>query len=306
MTGLALLPPQETALAAYSKPNGLDPYLDAVRDKIAEFKASPPPVDTIAGRKQYRSMARKVSSFKTALDDMGKELVDELKDVPKKVDAERKRIRELLDSWRDDVKKPADDWDIEQERIAAEKAAEEAAKALAIQIESDHEIALLMYADHKRKLAEAQKEAERIKAEEDARIAKEAAERATKEAEEKAQAAILAAKAAEETAKREKLEAEQRAAKAKEDADKAAAAALAKAEQDKLDAIEAERKRVEAEKLEAERKQRELEKNRAHVGQKRKEAKESLMAACGLTEEQAKSVVLAIANDKIHNVTINY
>src|SRR5690349_4839493 len=63
MNALALIPPKETALAVYSKPCGLDPYLDNVKDKINEFKANPPPLNTEKGRKLYASMARKVASF---------------------------------------------------------------------------------------------------------------------------------------------------------------------------------------------------------------------------------------------------
>lgn len=121
------------------------------------------------------------------------------------------------------------------------------------------------------------------------------------------------AQAAIDKAEREKLEAEnarlrqqqqaeQAAAKAKQDAIDAAA----RAEREKQQAIEAERKRqadaVEAERLETEKRER----NKARVGQKRKEAKESLMAACGVSEDVAKAIVLAITNGKIENVTINY
>lgn len=317
MGGLALLPPPETALAVYSRPLGLDPYLDSVKDKIAEFKANPPPLDTEKGRAQYRSMARKIASFKTALDAMGKELVDELKDTPKKVDAERKRIRELLDEWRDDVRKPADDYEAQIKAAEEKRLAEIAARELQEQVDRDHELAVFMYADYLREKEAAAKQAI-IDAELAAKAQKEREEQIAKEAAENARIAAEQAAAAEvERAKREKAEAEaaalrqqqeseRAAAKAKQDAEDARIAAAKKAEEDKAAAIEAERQRVENERLEAERQQRELEKNRAHVGQKRKEAKEALMANCGLSEEAAKAVVLAIAQSKIDNVTINY
>lgn len=313
MTSLALLPPPETALDVYSRPCGLDPYLDNVKDKIDEFKANPPPLNTEKGRKQYASMARKVASFKTALDGMGKDLVDELKDVPKKVDAERKRIRELLDSWRDDVRKPLDDWQAEQDAIEAKRLADIAAKELQEQIDRDHELAIFMYADYLREQDEARKQAiidaenaAKAQKEREEQIAKEAAENARIAAEKEAQAAI-------DRAEREKVEAENARILQQQQAEKAAAKAkqdaidaAKKAEEDKQKAIEAERQRVENERLEAERKQQELEKNRAHVGQKRKEAKESLMAICGLSEDAAKAIVLAIAGGKISNIEINY
>jgi hypothetical protein len=109
-----------------------------------------------------------------------------------------------------------------------------------------------------------------------------------------------------ERVQREKLEAENELLRQKQKSEDDARIAKEKAEKEKNDAIEAERQRVENERLEAIRQQQELEKNRAHVGQKRKEAKESLMLNCGLSEEAAKAIVLAISNDKIINVKITY
>lgn len=313
MNGLALLPPPETALDVYSRPCGLDPYLDNVKDKIDEFKANHPPLNTEKGRKQYASMARKVSSFKTALDGMGKDLVDELKDIPKKVDAERKRIRGLLDQWRDDVRKPLDDWQAEQDAIEAKRLADIAAKELQEQVDRDHELAIFLYADYLRQKEEAAKQAiidaenaAKAQKEREEQIAKEAAESARIAAEKEAQAAI-------DRAGREKVEAENarlrqeqesKAAAEKAEADKIAAAK--KADDEKQAAIEAERKR-QADALEAERLENEKrEKNRAHVGNIRREAKEALMAECGLTEDAAKAIVLSIAGGKIKNIRINY
>jgi len=46
--------------------------------------------------------------------------------------------------------------------------------------------------------------------------------------------------------------------------------------------------------------------DRDHVGNVRKSAKESLMMYANLSEEDARSVVLAITNDLIKNITIKY
>jgi hypothetical protein len=223
----------------------------------------------------------------------------------------------LLDEWRDDVRKPADDYEAQIKAAEEKLLAEIAARELQEQVDRDHELAVFMYADYLREKEAAAKQAI-IDAELAAKAQKEREEQITKEAAENARIAAEQAAAAEvERAKREKAEAqaaalrqqqeaERAAAKAKQDAEDARLAAAKKAEEDKAAAIEAERKRVENERLEAERQQRELEKNRAHVGQKRKEAKEALMASCGLSEEVAKAIVLAIAQSKIDNVTINY
>src|SRR5690606_19013188 len=64
----------------------------------------------------------KVRRAKSALDALGKEQVDRLKDIPKKIDAERKRMRDELDALAAEVRKPLDEWEqAEQQRVANHK-----------------------------------------------------------------------------------------------------------------------------------------------------------------------------------------
>lgn len=107
-TDLAKVPTKENAMQVFTSPNGLDPFLAHIRAQIDGFT---PDVSTRKGRDAIASIAHSVARSKTALDNVGKELVAELKDVPKKIDAERKRMRDLLDSWKDEVRKPLDDWE---------------------------------------------------------------------------------------------------------------------------------------------------------------------------------------------------
>ena len=108
---LAILPAKEVALAVFSAPKGLDPYLQSVREEIDKFNASAPDVKTKKGQDAYRSIAYSLAGSKTKLDSLGKELVAELKDVPRKIDTERKRVRELLSAWQEEVRKPLTDWE---------------------------------------------------------------------------------------------------------------------------------------------------------------------------------------------------
>lgn len=125
-TDLIVLPPKETALQVYSAPQGLDPYLTKIKDELDAFVAD---VSTKKGRDAIASIAYKVAKGKTALDNIGKELVADLKDVPKKIDAERKRMRDLLDQWKDEVRKPLTDWEeAEAAREARHKAGIQAIK----------------------------------------------------------------------------------------------------------------------------------------------------------------------------------
>lgn len=119
MSNELIVPTKENALEVYQKQNGLDPFLKQIREEIDSFV---PDVSTKKGRDAIASIAYKVAKSKTALDDVGKELVAELKELPKKIDAERKRVRETLDAWRDEVRKPLTDWEqAEDDRIANHK-----------------------------------------------------------------------------------------------------------------------------------------------------------------------------------------
>jgi hypothetical protein len=117
---LAIVPPKETALQVFQAANGLDPYLQQIRAEIDGFT---PDVSTKKGRDAIASIAHKVARSKTALDNVGKELVADLKEIPKKIDAERKRMRDLLDAWKDEVRAPLNEWEqAEADRVAKHQA----------------------------------------------------------------------------------------------------------------------------------------------------------------------------------------
>ncbi len=108
------------ALTVFTTPNAIDPLLDRVRQEIDGFSAD---VTTDKGRKAIASMAYRVARAKTYLDDAGKALADQQKEIPKKIDACRKRIRDTLDKWRDEVRAPLTEWEeAEKNRIAEHKA----------------------------------------------------------------------------------------------------------------------------------------------------------------------------------------
>lgn len=119
-TELVTVPAKETALQVFSADHGLDPYLHTIREELDKFLDAPPSLDTATGRKAYASMAHKIARSKVAIDNLGKDLVADLKELPKKVDAERKRWRDQLDQWRDEARSPLDEWEAaEEKRIAA-------------------------------------------------------------------------------------------------------------------------------------------------------------------------------------------
>lgn len=350
---IALLPPRETAIEVFSSDKGLDPFLAKIREEIDTFI---PCVSTRKGRDAIASMAYKVSQSKAALDKLGKELVDELKEKPKLIDAERKRMRDLLDLWRDEVRLPLTKFEeAEEARIArhklqielidqsaqmlselssgsiAEKIA--ALNALVIdeklqEFESDahraktNAMAVLNAAYSAKVIQEKeQEELARLRAEAAAREQKEHEERIAREAAESARLAAekaaaderqkiaieqakkeLEAQAAIEKANREKLEAENARLRQEQEAK----AAAERAEQEKQRAIEAERQRIENERLAEIAAAEQREKNKNHAKKINNEALADLIKASGITDEQAKKIVTAIAKGEVRNVQINY
>ncbi len=132
-TELAVVPPPETALAVFSAVNGLEPWLQQIRTEIDGFT---PDISSRKGRDAIASMAYKIARSKTALDDVGKKLVADLKEVPKKIDAERKRVRDTLEVWQEEVRRPLNEWQAaEDARVDRHNDAIDRIKAHAIDLD---------------------------------------------------------------------------------------------------------------------------------------------------------------------------
>lgn len=166
LTVLEIKPEQAPAL--YS-PNGLDAFLEQIKQAVNEV----PDLSTKKGRDRVASLAAQVSRSKTAIEKPGREYLKRLKEAVKPAEQEIKRFVDACDELRDITRRPLTEWEAEQDRIAAEKAAEEerlrieaeqksALEALKKEIEVKHEMALLLNEKFDRDLAEAKAEAERI------------------------------------------------------------------------------------------------------------------------------------------------
>lgn len=337
-------------------PGGVESIIAKLEADVRGFATD---ISTEAGRKAVASLAYKVARSKTALDEMGKELVADLKSQTGKIDAERRIIRERLDALRDEVRKPLDDFEAaEKARVAGHEQA--IASMLLLQMFDAHdpssavvqarldelealpnrdwqeftkraEIAKAETLDEltrtkqiaTQREAEAaalarlrQEQAERERAEREAKIAAEAAERARIDAEAKAkrEAEEVATKAAAERKRVETEKAEALARAERAEADKKAAAAKAErdakeaaeaAERDRLAAIDAERKRVSdaAAKESADKARREADK--AHRAKFNNEAL-AVLQTLGLDKALGVAVLSAIARGEVPHVSINY
>jgi len=188
-------------------------------------------------------------------------------------EAERKRQEEIAERQRAALR-------AEQERIEREKVE---AEARAKQAEAE-------------KIAAAER-AERERIEAEAKAKRDAEEAEARRVAELERVQREAREAAERAEARRVAEAQEAARKAKESAEKA--------ERDRLAAIEQERRRIAEEQrkeaAEAERRAR----DRAHRGAINREALQGL-CDIGVTLEQGKAIIEAIAKGAIPNVTINY
>lgn len=314
-------------------PGGVDAILKKITDEVAAFK---PDISTATGRKAVASIAHKVARSKTALDDMGKELVAEWKKKAGAVDAERRIIRDRLDELKDQVRKPLTDWeDADKARIYGHEDALASLEALAVfngepsLAEIERRIADLdalpdrdwqefgqrytdVHASVSGKLttlrdAAAKREAERAELE---RLRQEQAERERKEREERiaAEAAERARREAETKAAAERQRIEQKKEEAEARAAKAEAerkAAAERAERDRIAAVQAERKRVAHAKAAEEAAVAKREANKRHAAKIHNEIKAAFITA-GLSEADAITATSAIARGEVPHVSVSY
>lgn len=341
-SALIAVPEGQDAYALFTAQGtiGADKLLAMVRAKVDAFKADLPSIETEAGRKKIKSFAYKIAQSKTAIDAVGKEIVDEAKELPKRIDANRKHIKDTLDAWRDEVRQPVTDWEKAEEArvnfIKSELAELEATIAdpdwttRSSECLRDRlgelgrlEVSDAVFAEYLGAAKELASRAttvltERIAAAEKreaesaelARLRAEAEERARKDRE--AEIARKAAEAARLEAE-QKAEAERLAAQKREDDLKAAAA---KAEQDRKDAEQRAADAEKAAKEKAERDareakereeaaQRQREQNKAHMAAINREALAALVEH-GIDVDVAKNVIVLIATRTIPHVSIQY
>jgi len=307
-TDIAVLEIKPEQAPALYVPNGLDSYLDQIRQQVNEV----PDLTTAKGRARVTSLAALVSRSKTAVEKPGRDYLRHLKEAVKPCEAELRRWVAECDALRDETRRPLTEWEAEQERIKAEEQMiawhvealemnEARDKALAERIESDHEIALLLNDKFDRDAAAAKEEAERQRVAQEEELKRQAAEQARLEAE------AVAQRERDEAARREaalKAQAEQ--------AERQRIMAEQRAEREKQEAIDAERRKVaaaEAARLAEEKRIADEAAARAADIEHRKAINNKALAdlvAAGIPEGCAKSCIKAIAQGAVSAVRITY
>lgn len=305
---------KETALSVLTGENGVALLIDHVRDQVMNLEGGN--LKTDSGRKKIKSNAFKATKAKTAANKVIDDLIQKNKDsIEQKTKVEVATIEKLkqskkelgagLDKIRADVNEEVkaieDKIQEEQESIAA---AEEAERRR-VEIENCLELAHYMNADFDRQKAE---RLERERLEQEARE-----EQLRKEGEEKAKAEALAREeAAKLEAEQAKIREQQAIEQAKIDAENAEIQRkkdAEAAEQRRLADIEA-AKQAEAERIENERLEKErIAKARADDIENQRKVNNEILADlvdAGLTDEQAKLAIKAMAKGQVRNVRVIY
>lgn len=94
---------QERLQAFFSDGKNLDEVYGHI-EKMAKGLVAD--VTTKEGVSQIKSCARQIASAKTKIDNLGKQVVAELKELPKIIDANRRNFRERMEALQDEIRRP--------------------------------------------------------------------------------------------------------------------------------------------------------------------------------------------------------
>ena len=94
---------QERLQAFFSDGKNLDEAYGRI-EKMAKGLVAD--VATKEGVSQIKSCARQIASAKTKIDNLGKQVVAELKELPKIIDANRRNFRERMEALQDEIRRP--------------------------------------------------------------------------------------------------------------------------------------------------------------------------------------------------------
>lgn len=105
---------KENLLSFFRNSANLDGLYNVVESKARALVAD---ATTKEGVSQIKSTARQIASIKKRVDDIGKDVVAELKDLPKQIDANRKKWREDMEALQDEIRKPVTEIENRQAEI---------------------------------------------------------------------------------------------------------------------------------------------------------------------------------------------
>lgn len=110
---------QERLQAFFSDGKNLDEVYGHI-EKLAKGLVAD--VTTKEGVSQIKSCARQIASAKTKIDNLGKQVVAELKELPKIIDANRRNFRERMEALQDEIRRPVTEIEGREDEIDRIKA----------------------------------------------------------------------------------------------------------------------------------------------------------------------------------------
>lgn len=110
---------KENLLSFFKDGANLDGLYNVVQTKARALVAD---VTTKEGVSQIKSTARQIASIKKRVDDLGKDVVAELKNLPKQIDVNRKKWREDMEALQEEIRKPVTEIENRQAEIEEIKA----------------------------------------------------------------------------------------------------------------------------------------------------------------------------------------
>ena len=115
MTKELMIPENITPAIFTDEKKGIAELLASVKTKVVAFKGD---ISTEEGRIATKAFGKLINRSKNAVDDMGKEHVAKLKELPKQIDAQRKLFRDGMDEYKDTVLSPLAAWqETEDKRV---------------------------------------------------------------------------------------------------------------------------------------------------------------------------------------------
>ena len=164
---------------AVFKPEALNELLKKITDATLPIVHD---ASEASGRAAIKSLAYKIARSKTAIDDVGKDLVADLKKQSGEIDKLRKHARDTLDELKATVRKPLTEWEQEQERIEREAREKIEAERRAKEEADAAELAALRAEKEARDAADRAAEIERARLAREEEIRREGIERGKREA----------------------------------------------------------------------------------------------------------------------------
>lgn len=105
---------KEGLLEFFKNGNNLENLYTVIEKKAKGLVAD---ATTKEGRSQIKSAARQIASVKAKIDDIGKQVVAELKALPKVIDNNRKKWREKLEALQEEIRRPVTEIEERQKAI---------------------------------------------------------------------------------------------------------------------------------------------------------------------------------------------